>query len=1514
MKKFYFLFIILFFRINSQIKENPKFLVESKNPYVLSTNDNYYYVMTLGKSLKINKESGEIEKNINNNYKDSNYYFYFEDKSYNNYLFYSNKYYQIIYNEFISFKEIEVKTESEFMIKTEMTKVGSIAKNNDFIIYGYRDKYLLFSGKSRYYRAYATINNINEKLTCKFISDNNYICATIINYKLEIHCLEYIIKYNPRDDYLLFYEAKKTLRYTSVSGYGLYDTKWNNIKILCRKSSQKIECGYLEITIYTGFSRGYSYNLLGDEKIVFISSNVFTENNCYYSRFNSEDLFCCALKDYIQCYRIYSTSHKIIKDFKISSPGDNSHLTIKANIKYVTFFFMNNENYVYEYYIYLPECENKYYIIYNSLNENKNEGEMEKLNNLFTVKTNKYYFELKKPQNEFGYFTINGERINQRTLIRNNSYIIDFNVTNKEILMGKAQTINYIVSVEDEQAYDKQCQITFSFETPCTNGLYLDNNTCASNCSIGNFPIKVEIGTNYFYTCNKCYQNCKTCSKKGDSNEMNCETCKENQIKYNDNCYDIDDELTKSFFEPENVDSNSTSCYKLFGLFIKPDSNECIPMPNEDDGYYISNKETGLLSKCHESCLSCLDGPIRNDYEYIQSMGCSKCQDANDLYRDMIKVENNCFKILNYNDTKIIFNISEINSTGQIGACKYFGKAIYYGQYECIDKPNNTYYILSDENENTGIIKNCHEACNFCLGEGNEHNTNCTECAQDYIRAEGSETHCIKNDTNFLDYYVNTSEDTYNDCYYTCNDCNESYNQTTDEMNCISCIDGYYFIYGENNCYNNTLLNENKYYFNRSDNKFHKCYYTCSECFNSEPNEENHNCVKCADNYYKLENDLYPNNCYDNETINSLSNETINTIVNTIEKDVNTNNCLNSNYFITPAGNCGLTCPIGTVQFSLNNSCLFSCPHNYIITNNKCILKEFESDTTLIEFKNQIKDDVISYVNSSKVINGSNFLAAVLSSNNMNQEELLKNGISAIDLGNCSNVIKEFYNISEKFIVVNIESKNDESKKNESKNYNEKSFNLGKNTQLEIYDYSGRKLNLSVCKEDIKIMKYIGDINKQLDMDSAKSLSEQGIDVFNKNDKFFHDICHQYNNPDGKDIIINDRRNEIYQDATFCQNGCIYKGINYTLNAANCMCDSNLIQEDNIQNSEQKIYSFESIKDSFISSLISFNFDVLRCYNLALNIKILTHNIGFYCLSSMFILQIIFFFVYLAKKLKPLKNFMLLFKTKNNKKMTKNNVKATPPPKNNSTKKFIINNSENIELDKGKKYIKSKFNDIQKNKQRNKDNIIKKIHRENGFKNENNNILNKDFDSINDKLKIDYPSNILNSPNEIDSKKTIIVSNNFAPNINIKQPIININNKSLEENNLRKENNNNIYHIKNRKQQLAKKGKNNIKDINKMETLEGIINNKINKSKINNGKMIKLLQSDSDIQDLDYEEAIIHDKRSYLKMCLGFLIDSQIILDTFCTDNNLDLLAIKLSFLVFTFQISFFYECSFLYR
>ena len=164
-------------------------------------------------------------------------------------------------------------------------------------------------------------------------------------------------------------------------------------------------------------------------------------------------------------------------------------------------------------------------------------------------------------------------------------------------------------------------------------------------------------------------------------------------------------------------------------------------------------------------------------------------------------------------------------------------------------------------------------------------------------------------------------------------------------------------------------------------------------------------------------------------------------------------------------------------------------------------INEQEQEILISEFKYKIFSNLKVYMNSIQVINGTNFIGIALSSNNINPEEQIKNGISAIDLGNCTQIIKEYYNISqnENIIIINIESKNNNT-------INTNSFNLGKKTQLEIYDMTGRKLDLSVCKEDINVMKYIGDV-KELNIQSAMTLSEQGIDVFNARDEFFNDIC-----------------------------------------------------------------------------------------------------------------------------------------------------------------------------------------------------------------------------------------------------------------------------------------------------------------------------------------------------------------------------------------------------------------------
>ena len=530
----------------------------------------------------------------------------------------------------------------------------------------------------------------------------------------------------------------------------------------------------------------------------------------------------------------------------------------------------------------------------------------------------------------------------------------------------------------------------------------------------------------------------------GDAKEMNCETCKDNQIKYNNSCYDIANTSIKSFYEPESNNNNSTSCFKKFGLYIKEDSNECIPLPKEEEGYFISNNVTGLLSKCHDNCLSCNNGPIKKDSSY--SMECIKCKVSNSSEKIMIKMDNNCFYIVKYDGEKIIFNASEIRPDNHLVTCMDFGKVIYYGEYvyECKERLN-TYSVLTDKNENTDIIKNSMEISNNSLDNSNNKNTN--------------NILIIKDDSDTKE--LNTDE----------------------------------------------FKNEKNIYFKEKTNDY------------DEVEASNNNYLK---NYFNLSNNI---------------------------------------------------------------SCSFGI---------------FDKEKKLNELKNLIRSNIIQYISSCKVFNGSNFIVSVIPSNKIDPVDLIKNGISAFDLGKCTNIIKDHYNISkdENLIIMNIETKNDENKKNEN--------NIGKNTKLEIYDYSGTELNLSICKDDIKIIKYIGDVEK-IDLDSAKALLDKGINVFNAADKFFNDICYPFDNPYGKDIIINDRRNDIYQNITFCQDGCTNNGINYDLKVVNCLCNLYTLQkeEKNITytKKESNEINFDSITKSFIENLFNFNFDIVKCYNLILDTK-----------------------------------------------------------------------------------------------------------------------------------------------------------------------------------------------------------------------------------------------------------------------------------------------------------------------
>ena len=336
--------------------------------------------------------------------------------------------------------------------------------------------------------------------------------------------------------------------------------------------------------------------------------------------------------------------------------------------------------------------------------------------------------------------------------------------------------------------YDNNC-------LSCFSNIYLYKGKCLNQCPNGTFQsndAELEL------ICEDCYKNCETCSKIGNSSQMNCDSCSDNKIINNKECYIIHDEMDKSFYNPEN-ELEITSCYEKFGKYIKENTSNCID--EIENGYFIFNQKTGLLTKfdsncisysidklhcescknnfysqngicvttcssnyylynnecykCYDNCLNCNKSEIFGENGQLISMECSQCKDE-----EMIKNEKNCFPIIIYEPFKIIFNISSMNNEKKNGTCLYFNKSILYNSYECISKPVNTFYVLSNE-QNTGVIKYCNSACDSCFGEGNSQDTNCIKCSPGYYKTEDSDTNCILENLIPSDYYKNLSDNIY---------------------------------------------------------------------------------------------------------------------------------------------------------------------------------------------------------------------------------------------------------------------------------------------------------------------------------------------------------------------------------------------------------------------------------------------------------------------------------------------------------------------------------------------------------------------------------------------------------------------------------------------------------------------------------------------------------------------------------------------------------------------------------
>ena len=314
---------------------------------------------------------------------------------------------------------------------------------------------------------------------------------------------------------------------------------------------------------------------------------------------------------------------------------------------------------------------------------------------------------------------------------------------------------------------------------------------------------------------------------------MQCISCKENHIKNSNNCYLEVDSTIKTFYASGST-TEITSCFQSFNKYIIENTYECIDsIPNI--GYYLSNIETGLLSPCHtdcktcsnindatstkcnscnnedyylldgnciiscpqgyystisndikickkcyQNCMSCNTGEVYNDELKLINMNCLECKkeedpnDPNIFIDNQIKIDLNCFPIKTYTEEKIIFDVSELDIEVTEKTCLDYGKAIIYGEYQCITKELNYYYVLNND-ENTGVIDICDMSCESCNGKKNTEtqDTNCINCIEGYYKTDDSNTNCILENLIPENYFKNDLDNIYYKCYFSCSKCSQ---------------------------------------------------------------------------------------------------------------------------------------------------------------------------------------------------------------------------------------------------------------------------------------------------------------------------------------------------------------------------------------------------------------------------------------------------------------------------------------------------------------------------------------------------------------------------------------------------------------------------------------------------------------------------------------------------------------------------------------------------------------------
>ena len=292
-----------------------------------------------------------------------------------------------------------------------------------------------------------------------------------------------------------------------------------------------------------------------------------------------------------------------------------------------------------------------------------------------------------------------------------------------------------------------------------------------------------------------------------------------------------------------------------------------------------------------------------------------------------------------------------------------------------------------------------------------------------------------------------------------------------------------------------------------------------------------------------------------------------------------------------------------------NDKCYNNCPENTCLSpGDEDLINCIPIDSNVkvynyICFKDLdvIAKNIKEMADSNQIISkGSNITINAYSVEKYKNIEITSETIySILYLGQCENLLRRYYNLSEsiELYILGIESPNKQ--KDHSTNVYNYGVFLDNGTQLD---------HLSICKnETIKISSVIVD-TESVKLENASYFSQFGYDIYDEKSSFYTDSC----SPayiDGKDLTLKDRKKYYYpHNVSLCNDSCHYIDVDLQNKRFTCECELTYNFSEN--NNEEKVEEENITYDQYLLSFI--NYKIITCYEQITNFKNYFNNIGFY--------------------------------------------------------------------------------------------------------------------------------------------------------------------------------------------------------------------------------------------------------------------------------------------------------------